>query len=104
MAQFDLFANPIPSARGAYPFVVVLQSDLAGGGRDRIVAPLAPRAALAPVAGRLTPVVSLDDTEYVVLVPGLAGVRQRDLRERVGTLEAAREPLLAAVDYLFFGV
>ena len=43
MAQFDVFVNPIVAARRAYPFVAVLQSDLADTGRDRIVAPLAPR-------------------------------------------------------------
>jgi toxin CcdB len=104
MAQFDVFANPVPTARRAYPFVVVLQSDLAEGSRDRVVAPLAARQAMAPVAGRLTPVVRIGADEYVVLVPGLTTVSARDLLEAAGSLAEARSELLAAVDYLFLGV
>jgi hypothetical protein len=40
----------------------------------------------------------------MVLVPALAGVRTRDLMKRDGSLAAARGELLAAIDYLFFGV
>jgi hypothetical protein len=54
MTQFEVFANPVARARASYPFVVVLQADVARGGRDRAVAPVAPRAAFPAVAGRLT--------------------------------------------------
>jgi len=104
MTQFEVFANPIAAARRAYPFVVVLQSDLAEGSRDRVVAPLAARRAMAPVAGRLTPVVRIGADEYVVLVPGLTSVSARDLVAVAGSLVEARRELLAAVDYLFFGI
>ncbi len=52
MNQLDIFTNPIARARRAYPFVVVLQADLADPGRDRIVAPLVPgQSSQAPQAG-----------------------------------------------------
>jgi toxin CcdB len=104
MAQFDVHANPLPVARRAYPYVVVLQSDATAGSRDRIVAPLAPRGSLEPVAGRLTPVVRVGATEYVVLVHALSAVRARDLVDMQGSLADARGELLAALDYLFSGV
>lgn len=104
MAQFEVFANPVLTARRAYPFVVVLQSDLAEGSRDRVVAPLAARRAMAPVAGRLTPVVWIGADEYVVLVPSLTTVSARDLAAVAGSVAVARGQLLAAVDYLFFGI
>ena len=104
MAQFDVYANPIHAARLAYPYVVVLQSDLAAAGRERIVAPLAPRESLAAVAGRLAPIVQLGEAQYVVIVPGLTGLASRDLREAAGSLVRYRDELLAAIDYLFFGV
>lgn len=102
--QFDAFINPIIAARRAYPFVIVLQSDFAQGVRDQIVAPLVPRESLSKVTGRLTPTVLMDSSEYVVLVPALAAVRRRDLGQNVGSLATARNELLAAIDYLFFGV
>ena len=40
MRQFDVFANPIVRVRRAMPFVVLLQSDRARTGRDRVVAPM----------------------------------------------------------------
>jgi hypothetical protein len=51
MAQFDVLENPIPRARRAPPLVMILQSDLAETGRDRVVAPLAPEAAMPPLPG-----------------------------------------------------
>jgi toxin CcdB len=104
MAQFDVHPNPIPAARRAYPYVVILQSELAALGRDQIVAPLVPRAALAPIAGRLTPAVSLQAREFVALVPALTSVRRSDLGTPMASLAQSRIELLAAIDFLFSGV
>jgi toxin CcdB len=102
--QFDVFVNPIAAVRRHYPYVVVLQSDFVDGGREQIVAPLVRREFLATIAGRITPVVIVESSEHVVLVPALAGVRRRDLEVRVASLAAARTEVLAAIDLLFFGV
>jgi toxin CcdB len=104
MTQFDVFANPIAAARRAYPFVVALQSDFAQIARAQIVAPVVPLRLMPKVISRLTPIVALDGAEHMVLVPALAGVRTRDLAKRLGSIAAARSDLLAAIDYLFFGV
>ena len=104
MPQFDVFANPIAAARRAYPYVVALRSDVAGDAHDQIVAPLAPRESMSTVAGRLTPIVAFQGSQHVVLVPSLAGVRSRDLSKQHGSIASARSELLAAIDYLFFGV
>jgi toxin CcdB len=99
-----VFANPIAASRRSYPFVVALQSDFAQFARDQIVAPLVPLLLIPKVVSRLTPIVALDGSEHMVLVPALTGVRTRDLMKRRGSLAAARGELLAAIDYLFFGV
>lgn len=104
MAQFDVFVNPISAARRAHPFVVLLQSDLTRDARDQLVAPLVPCASMSKIAGRLTPIVGFQESEHVVLVPAMMGVRLRDLVERCGSIASARSALLAAIDYLFFGV
>ena len=104
MTQFDVFVNPIAAMRRAYPLVVVLQSDLARDAHDPIVAPLVPRQSMSKVAGRLTPIVTFHESEHVVLVPALMGVRFRDLAERRGSIVSARGELFGAIDYLFFGV
>lgn len=104
MAQFDVHQNPIAAARRAYPKVVVLQSSLANAGRDRLVAPLVPKALYPRTAGRLTPMVTLPDGDFVLMIPSLTGIAAADLGEPVATLGAARAEILAAIDYLFFGV
>jgi toxin CcdB len=104
MTQFDVFVNPITAARRAYPFVVALQSDFAQYARDQIVAPLVPLTLIPKVISRLTPIVALDGSEHMLLVPAIAGVRSRDLGKRHSSIAAARSELLAAIDYLFFGV
>jgi len=104
MAQFDVFVNPVVGARRAYPFVIALQSDFAQNERDQIVAPLVPLRSMPKVISRLTPIVALNGSEHMVLVPALTGMRFRDLTERHGSVASARSELLGAIDYLFFGV
>jgi toxin CcdB len=104
MAQFDVFVNSVAATRRAYPFVVALQSDFAQNARGQIVAPVVPVASIPKVISRLTPVVALDGKEHMVLVPALAGMSVLDLRQRHASLASSRSELLAAIDFLFFGV
>jgi toxin CcdB len=104
MKQFEVFENPIPRARGAYPFVAVVQSDLADTGRERIVAPLAPRERLHGTAGRLTPHVEIHNHEYVLMIPNMTGILLTDLRVRRAEIGRYRAEIAAALDYLFLGV
>jgi toxin CcdB len=104
MAQFDVFINPSPRSRGAYPLVLLMQSAWATDGREQIIAPLTRRTEFAGAGQRLSPIVNLDGLEYAVLVPALAVVRYRDLKALVGSVASARNALLAAIDYLFFGL
>jgi toxin CcdB len=104
VAQFDVFVNPIPRARHVYPYVTVLQSDLADIARERIVAPLVPRTKLTGTVGRLTPHVNVSDVAHVLVVPAMAAVAAADLRELRGQLRLYRDAIIAALDYLFLGV
>ena len=104
MTQFDVFANPVTRARGAYPYVVVLQAAVAQTGHDRVVAPAAPRAAFPAIPGRLTPVVTIERNGFVLLVTSLTTLPGNCLRTATASLADRREDILAAIDYLFFGV
>jgi hypothetical protein len=53
------------------------------------------------IVSRLTPIVVVEGSEYLAIVPALAGVRTRDLAELSASLESARSELLAAIDFLF---
>jgi toxin CcdB len=104
MAQFDVFANPFANARRAYPFVVAMQSDFTINGAEQLVAPIASIDYGQSASRRVMPVVALQGNDHVVVVPRLTAVRSRDLIEKVSSIATARTELLAAIDYLFFGV
>ncbi len=102
--QLEVFPNPLVRARRAYPYVVVLQADIAALGRERIIAFLAPRAEIGPVAGRLMPVVEMSGREFVLLMPSLTNVPVTELRRPVGTLAAFRDRIVEAIDWTFLGI
>jgi toxin CcdB len=104
VSQYDVFDNPIPQARRAFPFVAVLQSEIADTGRERIVAPLVPRARMVGSIGRLTPLVKVASVDHVLLVPRMTSIAADDLRALKDRLLAYRGEIVAAIDYLFLGV
>jgi hypothetical protein len=83
--------------------VLVLQSDFADTGDERVVAPLAPRAAMPSVTERLVPVVDMDGRQFRILVPFLTTARAGSLREPICNLDRARSAIIAGLDYLFLG-
>ena len=104
MAQFDVFVNPRAQARRAYPYLTVMQSDLAETGRDRMVAPLAPKARITAPAGRVAPQVRVSEIDLVLLVPRMEVIDVAQLRELRGRLTSYRDEIVAALDHLFLGV
>jgi toxin CcdB len=104
VSQYDVFENPIPRARSAFPFVTILQSELADKGRDRMVAPLVARARMPGVSGQLTPIVKVLGVEHVLLVPRMAPIGIADLRGVKDQLAPYRNEIVAALDFLFLGV
>lgn len=104
MAQFDVFINPFELARRGYPFVVAMQSDFTINGAEQLVAPIASGDYGPSARRRVMPVVELRGNDHVVVVPRLTVIRSRDLIEKVSSIATARTELLAAIDYLFFGV
>ncbi|HVP39654.1 MAG TPA: CcdB family protein [Candidatus Saccharimonadales bacterium] len=102
--QHEVFANPAPRTRGAFPFLTVLQADLAETGANRIVAPMAPRAAMPGAAGRLLPVVRHDGRDFLLAVELMTAVPRTALRHPLGSVAAHRDAITAALDWLFTGV
>ncbi len=103
MTQFDVFVNPVRSARSTYPFVLAMQSDLAGSPGYQVVAPVATPGAFS-AGGRLVPKVAIQGKDHWVLVPHMTVIPSRDLTTRIDSAAQARSELLAAVDLLFFGL
>lgn len=103
MKQFDVMANPFPRSRERQPFLVALQSDLLVRSFDTVVvAPLEP-AASGTFADRLNPRVELEGRSFVLIAQELATVRKSLLGDPRGSIAAARDAIIAALDLLFTG-
>jgi toxin CcdB len=102
--QFEVFANPLTRVRRAFPYVVLLQSDVSAQSRERIITFLAARSQVAPVVGRVTPVVEFAGKEFIVLMPWMTSVPVSELRTPVANLSAFRDRIVDAIDWLFPGI
>jgi toxin CcdB len=101
--QFDVHPNPVARDRRTWPFVAVLQSIASQSGSDRIVAPLI-RMGATPSMGRATPIVRVDDEQFLLHMPGLVGLPARMLKKPVGSIAAHRDRIVEALDWLFLGI
>jgi CcdB protein len=101
--QHDVFVNPHPGTRGAFPFIADLQADIAQG-KARIVAPMALAADLSRATARLTPLVSHEGRAWHLVVPLMTQVPATRLRNPVGTIRMSRDDITRAIDWLFTGV
>ncbi len=101
--QHDLFVHPDVRLRRAFPLVVLLQSDIAGGDQ-RIVAPMTPIGLAPRLPSRQVPIVRHDETNYSVFMPLMTTVSARALRRPVGSIAAWRDDISRALDWLFFGI
>ena len=105
MPQFSVHKNKNPKTRGAYPYIVDVQSDLLSDLGTRVVVPLVKRTASSkkPV-NRLMPVVRIEGQEFVMRVPQLAGIATGDLGAPVANLAQHRDEVVAALDFLITGI
>jgi toxin CcdB len=100
MPQFDVFQL---HGSGVYPLVVDVQNPLHSRLSSRIVIPMTLRSRYTQPTTNLTPVLGLDDGEYVVLTPLLASVPKASLGKVVGSLAAHRWAFITALDLLITG-
>ena len=104
MNQFDVFRNPITASKTVYPFVINLQSNVSCGLKSRIVAPLTRLPVPAGMSRNLVPEVSFDGEAHTVVMGRTTTMRSSILSDPIGSGESARSQLLAAIDFLFFGI
>jgi toxin CcdB len=100
--QFDLVENLNPVARVRYPYLIVLQHDRVASFSGVVTAPLV-RTSPTFERTRLHPTVIVAGQTYVIFIEDLAAVPRRTLGRVVGTAEAKRYEIIAAIDLLFTG-
>ena len=106
MRQFTVHRNRNAATRTRYPLLLNIQTDLLAELGTRVVVPMTPATVVARRAAMrtLTPVLVVDDKDYLLVIPQLAGIAARELGPPVADLSAQRPAILAALDLLFTGI
>ncbi|MFO7857850.1 MAG: CcdB family protein [Ectothiorhodospiraceae bacterium] len=104
MAQLSVHRNPDSGARGAAPYLLVLQHDLLADLATVVVAPLFEEHSFGKPAEILHPAFVVEGHRVVLSTPELAGISRSALGEEVTTLTSERNTVMAALDLLFTGI
>lgn len=105
MAQFDVYRNTNPGSRDAIPYFLLLQHDVIETRALRVVAPLVPLAHAELPINRLNPIFEVEGAKVILSTLEIAGVPPSLLgHEIVASLDAHRDRIIAAVDFLVTGI
>ena len=105
MQQFDVYANPSKITRRAYPFFVDIQSDIVSEIATRIVVPLGRKVDFKnEEMEKLTPTITYEGEELLLLVPQIASMPAKALKNPIGSLSHLRDEIIAALDFAITGI
>lgn len=105
MAQFSVYHNKNVQTKKTYPFLLEIQSNLLSDLITTVVVPLVKfDKHKTKILTRLTPIFTLDQHDYLMLTPQLAGIQRKELGKLAYELNHARTEIIGAVDFLISGV
>ena len=105
MAQFDVYPNPSKTSKAYYPYLVDIQSSLLSDLVTRIVIPLGNYSAFGSQSMQgLTPEISFEDEQLLLMTPQVSSVPEKHLKNPVGSLSHFRDQIVAALDLAVTGI
>ena len=104
MQQFTVYQNKNSQTKKLIPYLLDVQVDLLADLQTCVVVPLtAADKNKDKTISRLTPILTVDGTEYLMLTPQLVGIMRKELGKPVTTLSDARNEIIGAIDFLVTG-
>lgn len=105
MNRFDVVRNSDTASQRQMPYLLIVQSDLLADFPTRVVVPLIRQkgAGSAP-ASLLNPRFDIENETLVMFTQQIAGLPKRYLGKLVCNLEAQRNTIVRALDFLFDGI
>ena len=105
MAQFSVYQNKNKATQARYPLLLNIQNDLLATMQTCVVVPLTKVETMthSPFS-KLTPILSVQEQDYCMMTPQLAGIHKRELGAEVEVLTAYQHDIISAVDFLLCGV
>ncbi len=105
MSQFCAYKNPNPATRVHYPYLLDIQSDFLGELRTTVVIPLTPSKLAAPMSlTRLNPAIVIDGKSFTLMTQQIAGVDRNQLGAQAYKLSSYRSEIVAALDFVLYGI
>jgi len=104
MAQFDVYLNPNTATNRNIPYLLDVQADLLDVLATRIVIPLHTMASMPKPARHLNPILEINNEKLVLSTAELAGIPAAMLGKPIDNLNAYREDIITALDFLFTGI
>ncbi|WP_281561658.1 CcdB family protein [Thalassomonas sp. RHCl1] len=105
MPQFDVYENPGKKSREAYPYIIDVQNALISDITTRIVIPLGRLSYFRnEKMDGLTPTIRYKNEEFILLTPQIASIPASLLKTPIGSLEAMRDEIIAAIDFAITGI
>jgi len=104
--QFAVHRNRNAATKARFPLLLDIQTDLLEELGTRVVVPLAPASpgTRRGVLQTLTPICTVEGTDYVLVAPQLAGISAKELGPPIADLSHDRQAIVAALDLLFTGI
>lgn len=105
MNRFDVVRNGDLASQRQMPYLLVVQSDLLADFPTRVVVPfIRQKGAGSTPVSLLNPRFDIDGEVLVMFTQQIAGLPKRYLGKFVCNLEAQRNTIVRALDFLFDGI
>jgi toxin CcdB len=105
MAQFDIYPNPSGTTKKHIPYLLDIQNSFLSDLSTRIVIPLGLKTSFNNEAmTRLTPEVSYEGEQLLILTPQMASVSRSILKKPIGTLSHFRDEIINSLDFAISGI
>lgn len=105
MAQFSVYKNTARN-KHVYPYFIDIQSDFLSHLSTRLVIPLARKQPTNSQVKLLSPVLTIDGVDYVIMTSLLTTTDVKNLSSDNLVMDAhhLRDELVAAIDFLILGI
>ncbi|HBY2168558.1 TPA: plasmid maintenance protein CcdB [Klebsiella pneumoniae] len=105
MKQFAVYKNKSRNKQ-AYPYFIDVQADMLAHLNTRLVMPLTQKANSNSQVKALTPIITIDQIDYVVLATMITTTDVKNLKDEDAVMDAShlRDQLVSAIDMMILGI
>ncbi len=105
MAQFTIYQNKNSQSKKEFPLLLDIQTNLLDALQTTVVVPLKKlENNKNKLLTQLTPTLTIEGTEYLMLTPQLAGIQRKELGKAIADVGYARTDIINALDFLLTGI